>query len=355
VTRRALHQFVPVMEPGAVGGHIQQIRRLAHGLGLDAPVWAEVVHPTMRSFTQEYRRYKGGPDDVLMYHVAVGSPVADFVLGRPETLVVDHHNITPVRWFAPWQPGGTFVLSWGRAQLADLAGRATLGVADSRFNESELIQLGYPRTAVAPILLDLDAFGATPVDEGLVASLRGRGAVWLFVSRVAPNKGHHDLIKAFSVYRQVYDPQAVLRIVGFHSLDAYDTALRSFVSALGLEGAVEFTGTVTDEDKVAHYRAADVFVHLSDHEGFAVPVLEAWHHGLPIVAYGSTAIPETLGRAGLCLPHKKPTTVAAAVHRVLTDDGLRAALVGAGHERLQTFSLTKTRARMADALAPVLG
>ena len=352
---RALHQFVPVFEPGAVGGHIQQVRRVAHGLGLDAPVWAEVVHPSLASVGRDYRRFKGGRDDVLMYHVAVGSPVADFVMGRPETLVVDHHNITPVRWFAPWQPGGTFVLSWGRAQLAAMAGRAALGLADSRFNETELVQLGYRRTAVAPILVDVEAFAAVPVDDALVASLRHPGSTWLFVGRVAPNKGHHDLVKAFSVYRRVYDPAAVLRIVGFHALDAYDDALHDFVDALGLADAVDFAGTVPAEALVAHYRAADVMVCLSDHEGFWVPSLEAWHHGLPIVAYGSTAVPETLGRAGLCLPSKAPTTVAAAVHRVLTDDRLRTALVDAGHERLLEFALPRTRARMAEALAAVLG
>ena len=92
----------------------------------------------------------------------------------------------------------------------------------------------------------------------------------------------------------------------------------------------------------AHYAAADVFVVLSEHEGFCVPVLEAMQHEVPIVAYGAAAVPETLDRAGLLLDVKDPCTVAAAVARVVHDDGLRRQLVAAGTRRRRDFDLAKT-------------
>ena len=353
-----IHQFVPTFEPGAVGAHMLHVRRVVREMGLDSEIFAEHRRWPGLTDVEEYRRYgrsfPAAPGDVLLYQTAIGSVVADFVLDRPERLAVNYHNITPVRFFAQWEPDVVHGVAWGRAQLAAMADRAVLGIADSAFNERELTALGYRRTTVAPVLVDVAAFDRG-VDRAAEAALAGGRTAWLFVGRVAPNKAHHDLVKAFAAYRRAYDPDAVLRLVGPPSSAAYSEALRSFVDALGLTGAVELTGPVSDAALAAHYRAADVFVCVSDHEGFCVPLLEAMHHRLPIVAYASSAVPETLADAGIVLASKAPTTVAAAVHRVVADAGLRAALVAAGIRRLADFDLKVTTARMADALAGLIG
>lgn len=356
----ALHQFVATLEPGAVGAHMFELQRLARDLGHEAELFAEHLHPSMAAGGHDFRDYgrriRSRPGDVLVYQTAIGSVVADFVLGRPETLVANHHNITPERFFAAWEPGIIHGLRWGRAQLATMATRAEVGIAVSRYNEDELVELGYRHTEVVPVLVDVDAFdtGVDPaVLDPLVDRLRSgsAGTAWLFVGRVAPHKAQHDLVKAFAVYRQTYDPTAVLRIVGGSSSDTYLAALRGFVARLGLDGAVELTGSVSPTELAAHYRAADVFTCASEHEGFCVPLLEAMHHRLPIVAHGAAAVPETLARAGLCLASKEPALLAATVARVTTDARLRTQLVTAGTSRLSDFSLTVTRQRMTTALA----
>jgi glycosyltransferase involved in cell wall biosynthesis len=346
----AVHHFVPTYEPGAIGGHIVELQRLCRDLGWESEVFTEHVRGLPGRDYRDYPRV-ARPDDVLVYHTAIGSPVSDFVGDRPERLVVDHHNLTPVAFFAPWEPGMVHALAWGRAQLAALAPRTTLGLADSTFNEGELHAAGYRRTAVAPILFDLTQL-ERGVDESLVERLPA--TTWLFVGRIAPNKCHHDLLKAFAAYRRVYDGAAHLRIVGGSASDRYVDALRAFVSALQLDDAVTFTGSVSDAELAAHYRAADVYVSVSEHEGFCVPLLEAMHHGLPFVAYGVTAVPETLGAGGVCLPTKSAPTVAAAVHRVVTDAALRDALAAAGRARLEEMSLPRTREVMTAALRAVV-
>ena len=351
-TVNAVHQFVPVLEPGAVGAHLLEVRRVAHGLGLESEVYADTVHPAMAGKARDYRSYRHVAGDALLYQLAIGSVVGDFVLGRPGPVVVNSHNVTPVRDVADWEPDAVYGLSWGRAQLAAFAAKADLGIAVSRYNARELDAAGFRRTTVVPVLVDVEAF-ERDVDEAAVTRLTGPSA-WLFVGRVAPHKSQHDLIKAFAVYRRVYDPAAVLRIVGAPSSAAYDTALRSLADALGVAGAVEITGGVGAGELAAHYRAADAFVCLSEHEGFCVPLLEAMHHRLPIVAFASTAVPETVADAGLLLPQKGPATVAAAVHRVLSDAVLRAELVGRGTARLADFALHRTRSQMADALCSVV-
>jgi glycosyltransferase involved in cell wall biosynthesis len=161
-------------------------------------------------------------------------------------------------------------------------------------------------------------------------------------------------MKAFAVYRRVYDPGARLRIVGGSASHAYSTALEAFRSALQLEDAIDFTGNVSDSVKAAELEAADVYVSTSDHEGFGVTLLEAMHHGLPVVAYGSSAVPETMGDGGLCLPSKSPVTVAAAVHRVLTDAALRESLVAAGHRRVAHFDIEAGRKKLRAIIESVV-
>ena len=348
----AVHHFVATYEPGAVGGHIAEVQRLCREQGWASDVFTEHIRGMPGRHFAEYDRV-ARPDDVLMYHTAIGSPVSDYVQARRERVVVDHHNLTPVMYFAAWEPPIVHGLAWGRHQLAEMSSRATLGLADSSFNESELHDLGYNRTAVVPILMDLVQL-ERDCDDAEAARLRAEGPAWLFVGRIAPNKAHQDLIKAFAAYRRVYDGTARLRIVGGSASDRYVDALKAFVSALQLDDAVSFVGPVSDAVLAAHYRAADVYVSLSDHEGFCVPLLEAMHNDLPVVAYASSAVPETLGAGGICLTSKEPPRVAAAVHRVVGDDTVRDALVAAGRRQLATFDLPVTRQRMLDALAPLV-
>jgi glycosyltransferase involved in cell wall biosynthesis len=228
-------------------------------------------------------------------------------------------------------------------------------LSDSRYNEAELVEAGYRATAVAPVLIDLEALSAHAAG-GAEADVEARvGLRVLFVGRITPNKAQHDLIKALAVYRRLYDPRARLHLVGGVAAPRYQTALEGFVAALGLEEAVTLTGAVPAGVLAAHYRDADVFVCLSEHEGFCVPLLEAMHHGLPVIAYAAAAVPETLAGAGVLLTDKSPATVAAAIHAVVSDTGVRDALVAAGGTRVKDFALERTRARYVELFTDLLG
>ena len=351
---RAVHQLVPSFAPrNAIGNHTLQVQDVLRGMGLASDIYVGDAWPEVARLTKPYRELRHEPDTWLLYQASTGSPIAEWLLERREPLLVNYHNITPAPLFAPWEPHVGVELQAGRRQLTELASRTELAVAVSRYNEGELRSAGYLRTAVVPILLDTTTFEKA-ADAALVERLRRPGTTWLFVGRIAPNKAQHDLLKALAAYRRTYDPQARLRLVGGSSSHAYSTALERYVEALDLGGAVELCGEVSDAELAAHYRAADVFVSASDHEGFCIPLLEAMHHRLPIVAYGSSAIPETLGGAGVCLPSKGASTVAAAVHRVVSDELLRSALVDAGERRLADFDLGANRARMAAVIGEVL-
>ena len=288
-----------------------------------------------------------------MYQVAIGSPVADWLIARREILIANHHNFTPVRFVQAWDPGATHGVTWGRRQLRHLARRCALGIADSRFNEIDLQAAGFAETVVVPVLVDLSA-SDREVDDELLARLRGAksdgGRDWLFVGRIAPNKCQHDLVAALAAHRRSYASRDRLHLVGASTSTAYSFALERFVGALGLGDAVSVTGPVSAAALSAYYRAADVLVCVSEHEGFCVPLLEAMHHRVPVVAFGAGAVPETVGDGGLVLDRKDPETVAAAVDRVLTDGPLHAALVAAGTTRATQLDPDKARATFVDAV-----
>ncbi len=358
----AIHQFVPSLaRRDAIGGHTLQIQRVVRGMGLRSELYVHEATPDLRSATTHYRDYRSEPDAWLLYQCSTGSPMAGWLAGRPEVVLSDYHNITPAEHFAPWEPHVAAELTVARHQLADLAAVTAFAWADSAYNEVELVELDYPRTAVLPILVDPSSFDG-PCDPAvrnrLEAVRAAGGAVWLFVGRISPNKCQHDLIKAFAAYRRLWDPNARLYLVGGSSSNLYETVLRRYVDDLGLTGAVELCGSVSAEALAAHYATADVYVCLSEHEGFCVPLLEAMHHRVPIVAFGAAAVPETLGAAGLVLDEKSPLTVAAAVDRVVHDVELRRALVDAGSRRVADFSLAAGEATLVaavEALSAELG
>jgi glycosyltransferase involved in cell wall biosynthesis len=348
-----VHQFLPALSPrDAIGMHTLAIDRVLHDAGIGGDIFAGEVHRELRRHARSYHDYRSRAGDVLLYHAAIGCALGDWMAGRPEPLVLDYHNITPPEYFEVWAPETGLLLAQGRAQLARLAPRCTLGLADSSFNASELARLGCGHTAVVPIFIDPSQWGDVDVAtrDRLVVSKRGTD--WLFVGRVAPNKAHHDLIRAFAAYRRVWDRDARLFIVGGVTSE-YQYALERLVARLALDDAVVFTGSVPDGVLGAHYAAADVFVCVSEHEGFLVPVVEAMWWGLPVVAFAAAAVPETVAGAGVLLEHKQPAYVAAAVDRVVRDDVLKAALVEAGHGRARDFAPEHTAATLLAALAPL--
>jgi glycosyltransferase involved in cell wall biosynthesis len=352
------HLFVPRFEPSAVGNHVIEARDALVAAGHRSEIFAGDVDPRWaakgaRHYEEYGRAVPARSDDRLIYQVAIGSPVADWLVDRGETLITNHHNFTPMRFLQAWDPAATHGVVWGRRQLQRLARRSALGLGDSRFNQLDLEAAGFTESVVVPVLIDL-ASSDRDVDEVLLQRLRDAkcdgGRDWLFVGRIAPNKCQHDLVAALSAHRRAYGSRARLHLVGGSTSPTYSFALERFVAALGLEDAVEITGPVSAAALGAYYRAADVLVCVSEHEGFCVPLLEAMHHDVPVVAFGAGAVPETVGTGGLVLDRKDPETVAAAVELLLADESLRAALVAAGRARCAQLDPEKARTEFVAAV-----
>jgi len=358
---RAVHQFVPALIPrDATGTHTLLLRDVLRSAGWRSEIFAEATHDELASESFKIERYAemAADDDILVYQFSTSSMVADFLLERPEPLVLDYHNITAPELYEPWEPAAARRSAAAFEQLHRLAPRAVLGLADSPYNEAGLRAGGCARTAVVPVLVDLHRVTTAPdawTVQRLSAAKQAGGGDWLFVGRLVPPKAQHRVVQALWAYRRLYDPAARLHLVGSAPSRSYLAALHDYVEDLGLSDAVHITGEVSEEALAAHFEAADVYVSLSVHEGFGIPLLEAMAAGIPVVALRTGAVPGTIGAAGIVVDRVEPSYVAAAVHRVLSDDRLVAHLVGAGAERVAAHSVERSGAAAVEALSAVAG
>jgi len=354
-----VHQIIPVLAPhDAVGSHTLQVRDALRGAGITSEVFAEfrLGHHVGTGRTLDDYDAVAGQADLLIYQSSTGSSAVDWLLRRAEPLAVNYHNITPASFFEAWDDQAAASMRRARAQLGAMARRSRLALADSPFNAAELTDLGYDPVRVAPLLLDLEGRLAAPDPQVASHLARTRaGRSWLFVGRLAPNKAQHDVIAAFAAYRVLYDAGARLTLVGSEAASSYADALLGLVDDLDVTTAVTFAGPVSDAELAAYYDDADVFVCLSRHEGFCVPILEAMRHDVPVVALSAGAVTDTVGSAGVLVDDASPHPVAAAVHELLADEAFRSGLVAAGRARLAEHALDPARATFVDAIRTHLG
>ncbi len=354
---RRILQFVPSLVPGdATGMHAMMIGKALEAKGIETKIYVEEVKKNQIAGATRFTSYAKDHrhDDIVIYHLAAPSAIADFLSSRNETIVVVYHNITPAHFFEKWDQVAATGQIWARAQLSRLAPRASLALPVSKYNQEELIELGYGRSEVVPILLDPSIFASgsdSNVDQALHENRQRGRANFLFVGRLVPNKAQHNLIAALSAYNKMYSEDAVLHLVGRPFSKEYFKMLKNVARELGVNENVNFAMGVSAEELSSYYKGSDALVCLSEHEGFCVPLLEAMYNDLPIAAYDSSAIAETLEGAGILTKRNDPVTSAVAMRRISTDEELRRYLRHQMSNRLEQLSLQASRQKLYKALA----
>jgi len=357
-----VHQFLSTFAGrDAIGMHTIRLRALLRDAGFPSDIYALDTHDDVRHDAYDASSFRdrvpADRDAWILYHFSIGSSLLEIVRAFDAPLALDYHNITDATYFWRWEPRAAARMLEGRRQLADIAPRVRFALADSRFNEHELVDLGCEHTAVAPILIDFSDYDAAPDAKVLADRQRSRragGTDWLAVGRIAPNKCQHDIVLAFAAFRRLHDPLARLTLVGGQSAGEYWRALHRLAGHLGIADAVTFTDVVSHAELLACYRSADVLLCLSEHEGFNVPVLESMYFDVPVVAYAAGAVPDTVGDGGLLLTDKDPLVVASAVERLRSDPSLRTQLVDAGRRRVEHFSIARTGPQLIESLKTLM-
>ncbi|HRB11789.1 MAG TPA: glycosyltransferase family 4 protein [Vicinamibacteria bacterium] len=327
---RAIHQVLAALAYGdAIGNEALAIRGHLKSRGYESDIFAEKVHPQMAGLARPLSEYEGaaGADTLCMFHFSIGSAASSLVFHRADPLICVYHNITPPEFFFPFHPHLARLCYHGRRELKAFAARSVLGLGVSEFNRKELEAAGFKPTGVLPIVVDWSRYDEAPSPVMLERLAGFPGPTLLFVGRIVPNKKIEDLIATFAAFQRHHAPKSRLLLVGDSvGHERYLRRLLETVHDLRARNVV-FTGQVTQADLIAAYRSSQAFVCLSEHEGFCVPLLEAMHFGLPVLAYDAAAVGETMNGGGILLEDKDPRFVAAALDRVLTDHAFRSAVL----------------------------
>jgi glycosyltransferase involved in cell wall biosynthesis len=242
--------------------------------------------------------------------------------------------------------------SLGRVELRTLAGKVDLALGDSEFNRQELENLGFSTTGVLPIAVDTERLTAAPRSPALEKILSDGLINILFVGRIVPNKRIEDHIRLAELYKRNVDSYYRFIFVGRHDgVPRYYNAIRALILQYRmLPERFVFTGAATDRELAAYYRWADVYVSLSEHEGFCVPLVESMAMDVPVLAYAAGAVPETLGGAGVTFSPKDLELAAEMTGALVYDRSMRAGVIEGQRRRLADFAPARVEARLREVL-----
>jgi len=346
----------PCLERGdAVGndvfGMYQALSEEGYDVKLFADEWEKNMDKEVRH-ADEIRYFLISDSDILIYHFSVGWNLGvQLVENGDYRTVIKYHNITPPQFFKGFSEVHTNVCAIGRSQLRAIARLGCdLYLSDSEYNMGELISEGAneAKNLIVPPFHHIDRLHYLKADLDFLDTYRDGKVNILMVGRLSPNKGHISLIEAFAVFYHNYNPNSRLLIVGKEDkrLESYNALLYEMVKKLGLQGAVRFIGGVSDEVLKACYLVSSTFMIASEHEGFCVPIVESMSMKLPIIAYGSSAIPDTVGKCGLVWAELDPFLMAESIDFIVRDEDLSTALGMMGWKRYQeqfTNDVIKTK------------
>lgn len=348
----AVHQLLSVFDPDDAQGHLAlYLRSIFSGWGRRSEIYAGSadvggefrIRPAADLIADD------PPGGILIYHASINSPVGEIFRRSRCRQVLLYHNITPARYFIGYDLFTYLECLQGRRGLSAFIPTCDLALADSNFNVAELTALGFPRVEHLPFPLDKARLAGPALSPAVPGGERERSPAVLFVGRLAPNKRQEDILEVFYYFQKRYSPGARLFLVGPGHLPAYREFLAARVAKLRLEG-VKITGKVSREELRGYYRSADLFLCLSEHEGFCLPLLESFYYRLPVVAFAAAAVPETLGGAGVLLEEKNPPRVAALIHRILTERALKEKILAGQDRRLQEIGRVDYEARLRQCL-----
>ncbi len=335
-----IHQFSTSLTYGdAISDEMLEIQKVLRENGHRSEIFTRYFDPRLAGLRRDYREYRklSAAENVVIFHFSIGSPVSKLVFRIPDRKIMIYHNITPHNFFVDWHRILARECYKGRLEIKLFVDKVDLAVGDSEFNRRELEAVGYPRTGVLPILIDFAKFDrpGDPITRRLFGD--GKTTI-LFVGRVIPNKRFEDLIKAFHLYKKCFNPDSRLILAGdYRGLERYYASLLALVDRIGVQD-VHFSGHVDFGELLAYFELADVYLSLSEHEGFGVPILEAFHREIPVVGYDAGAVGETMNNGGVLVREKDLFRIAALIDVLVRETDIRGAVIQGQLKALKRYS-----------------
>lgn len=339
-------QILPSMSFGdAVSNDALAMKEVISQMGYETRIYAEHIHKKFLGQVRPYKKMERiRKGDVLIYHNSTGSDMTFDFENFPCRKIMVYHNITPPEFFDGYDNRSKRLTAYGLTGTKCIADKMDYCLAVSEFNRQDLRAMGYTCPIdVRPVFIPLLDYEKKP-SKKILDRYDDDYVNILFVGRISPNKKQEDVIRAFYYYKRNLNRKSRLILVGNSTgMEKYLYKLKNYVEELGLADVI-FTGSIPFDEILAYYHLADLFLCMSEHEGFCVPLVESMYFDVPILAYRSSAIPDTLGGSGILLEEKDPVFTGEMMHRVLSDDALREQVLEGQRKRLQDFSYESIKA-----------
>jgi L-malate glycosyltransferase len=353
-----INQFHSAVHNGdAIGEQIIAIRNMAREDGYSGEVFCVYPDRTYRVSARHFSQYArySSPDNVLLLHYGIGYPneVREWLRSIPDRKVLVYHNITPPHFFAGISPGYYAGTKLGLQQLGLLRQIAAIGWCDSVFNATELRAAGWSDISVLPFIIDYKRYDIEP-DRATLRQVNDGNPVLLYMGRIAPNKRIEDLLIIFYYVQRMFLPEAHLWLVGSDvGMQRYRAYLEALIKRLELRNVI-FAGQADQAKVAAYFRSANVYLSMSEHEGFCVPLIEGMYYGVPVIAYDAAAVSETMGGCGLLMKDKNHRAIAELIAQLQQDTALRERIVTQQRQRATAFDVEHVRPLWRAALQRVL-
>jgi glycosyltransferase involved in cell wall biosynthesis len=325
---RAIHQF---HSGSAYGDGITNgmffIQKILQESGYHSNIYCIHVDPILSDRILPCASYEDDAEDLLLVHYSLGTDDDAWITTLRSQRVLVYHNITPAHFF----PDGSRLkelAETGRQQIDRWATSKIFAgaIADSAFNGAELLAAGFPSVADIGLLVDLERIRTETWGSDVAVEIAGARNL-LFVGRVCEHKNQLDLVRMMRHLGKISDVPVRLLLVGSTASDKYEADVLRFIDALPGTDQARMLGRRSDEDIYALYRAADLYVSFSQHEGFGMPLVEAMAFDLPVLAHSAGGTAATLGSGGLILNDATPESMAAAAKMILHEPGLRRGII----------------------------
>lgn len=338
--KRRVHQFLSGFTYGdAISDYAIEIQHIFRSKGYESEIYCEYMDARLKGGCKKFAYYLDDKEDtdIAILHYSIGSSIVPFVYEEAPNVVIIYHNITPHYYFAEINPYLYKECLAGRKWLGLFRDKAVVAIADSEYNRKELVELGFNNTRVLPIKIDFRKFDKD-YSFLLADKYRDKRSNLLFIGRIIPNKKVEHVIMTYYAYKRYFNNLSRLFIVGgYIGYERYYYGLRKLIEGLKLKDVI-FTGHISATFLSAILRVADVFIMLSEHEGFCVPLLEAMYRGVVVVGLERGAIPYTMRGGGILVKRKDFLHIAALIDEVMNDRKLRDAII---EEQMEVIRMYK--------------
>lgn len=332
----------------AVSNQVCYLDRLLRGTGFNTVISSKWAHPDRDALRIDRDELAIKDNDVLIIHYyGYSEGLREWLQQQYCTKIMVYHNITPHGFFDKSDENFEFCRK-GRTELEEIIPGFHFFWGDSQYNLEELLALGAnpDRTSVVPIIVQGGSTSHAVPER--------RPGQWAFVGRVAPNKGIVELIDLFAAMRRKSTSVAEQLVVvgGFDPADSYGKKVRDAIARSECKEHICFTGKISDDERNRILLASDIYVSLSEHEGFGVPLVEASFFDLPVVALDRAAVSETLGGGkGIC---SNVDAVEAQIASLAKDANARCALLDDQKANALRFTEGAVAQKLLDALSKIL-